>query len=44
MQGKWKISQNRSRDDRTGVVAGLRKSGRAEDVALADMIAKTLDN
>ncbi|MBN9417135.1 hypothetical protein ABS71_22020 [bacterium SCN 62-11] len=33
LQGKWKMSQNRSAEDRAGVAAGLRAQGR-EDAAL----------
>lgn len=36
MQGKWKLSQNRSAEDRAGVAAGLRAAGNA---ALADGMA-----
>jgi transcriptional regulator len=34
--GKWKVSQNRSEADRSGVVAGLRTDG---DHAMADAVA-----
>jgi transcriptional regulator len=37
LQGKWKMSQNRSAADRTGVVAGLRAEGQAE---VADLVAE----
>jgi transcriptional regulator len=36
LQGKWKLSQNRSAADRAGVVAGLRAEG---DPGLADLVA-----
>lgn len=36
IEGKWKVSQNRSEADRGGVVAGLRADGRGE---LADLVA-----
>jgi transcriptional regulator len=39
MQGKWKLSQNRSREDRDGVMAGLRREGGANGAALADLMA-----
>ena len=35
IDGKWKVSQNRSAADRDGVVAGLEESG---DVSMADMV------
>lgn len=44
LEGKWKISQNRNAADRAGVIAGLRKSGRPDDVALAGLTAETLDD
>lgn len=34
LQGKWKVSQNRSAADRAGVVHGLDSSGQAESAAL----------
>ncbi len=33
LEGKWKMSQNRPAEDRTGVVDGLRREGGASDVA-----------
>jgi transcriptional regulator len=39
MQGKWKLSQNRPREDRDGVMAGLRREGGANGAALADLMA-----
>ncbi|MGE3772743.1 MAG: FMN-binding negative transcriptional regulator [Gammaproteobacteria bacterium] len=36
-EGKWKLSQNRSAEDRAGVVAGLRAQG-ARGVAMAALI------
>ena len=36
VEGKAKLSQNRSDADRAGVVAGLRATGRARDVAVAE--------
>jgi transcriptional regulator len=42
-EGKWKVSQNRERADRTGVVAGLRAEGGEPQAALADIVAKKLD-
>ena len=37
--GKSKLSQNRSAEDRAGVVAGLRATGGAEPSAVADLMA-----
>jgi transcriptional regulator len=34
LQGKWKMSQNRTAQDRQGVVGGLRDDGKAEVAAL----------
>lgn len=39
MVGKWKLSQNRPREDRDGVMAGLRREGGAGAAALADLMA-----
>lgn len=38
MQGKWKLSQNRSRDDRNGVAANLRALGTDAASAMAGRI------
>ena len=35
LSGKWKVSQNRSLDDRAGVVQGLTEGGDAESAAIA---------
>lgn len=37
LQGKWKLSQNRNRDDRMGVVEGLERDARDGDTAAAVM-------
>lgn len=37
--GKWKLSQNRPREDRDGVISGLRREGGANAGALADLMA-----
>lgn len=39
IEGKWKVSQNRSEDDRRGIIAGLRGSGDETDRAMADLVA-----
>lgn len=42
LTGKWKMSQNRSPADRTGVVAGLRADGGAVGEAVADAVAEAM--
>lgn len=46
LEGKWKISQNRSPADQAGVVAGLRTQGTAAAQAMADLMApaRALEN
>lgn len=39
LQGKWKLSQNRSTADRQGVVDGLRQDGDGAALTMADLIA-----
>jgi transcriptional regulator len=39
IEGKFKLSQNRSAADRAGVIARLTQSGRGEDAALAQLMA-----
>ena len=41
-QGKWKLGQNRTRDDREGAIEGLRRSGDAGAAELAEWMAATL--
>lgn len=38
IDAKVKLSQNRSADDRAGVIAGLERSGRAQDRELAELM------
>jgi transcriptional regulator len=38
LRGKWKVSQNRTRTDRDGVVAGLRSQGGADAEAIAKAV------
>jgi transcriptional regulator len=38
LEGKWKMSQNRSDRDIDGVVAGLAKSPEAGDRAVSDVV------
>lgn len=40
LEGKWKMSQNRSAADRAGVVHGLRRAGDAPSLAMADGVAR----
>lgn len=42
IHGKWKLGQNRTREDREGAIAGLRRTNTAEANALADWMAATL--
>lgn len=43
VEGKWKVSQNRTRADREGVVAGLHAQGDADSRTLADLVQAALD-
>lgn len=38
LEGKWKVSQNRTSEDRAGVVAGLRERGDPGARAMADLV------
>src|SRR5581483_1160672 len=40
LEGKCKMSQNRSADDRAGVVRGLRARDAADDVELSDLVER----
>jgi transcriptional regulator len=40
LEGKWKMSQNRSGADIDGVIAGLSRSPRAADHAVAEIVAE----
>jgi len=42
IQGKWKMGQNRTREDRQGAIDGLRESGTAEARMLADWMAAAM--
>ena len=44
VEGKAKLSQNRSLADRAGVVAGLRESARPNELSVADQMASALDD
>ena len=43
VEGKAKLSQNRSQPDREGVVAGLRQSGRPDEQGVADLMESALE-
>jgi transcriptional regulator len=40
LEGKWKMSQNRPAEDRTGVVEGLMREGRPGEATVAEIVAK----
>jgi transcriptional regulator len=40
---KWKLAQNRTREQRENIIAGLRKRGRPTDAGAADALQWTLD-
>jgi transcriptional regulator len=42
IRGKWKLSQNRTLDDRLGVLEGLSSEGGPENIPLAEAVAQTL--
>lgn len=44
VEGKAKLSQNRSQADRVGVVAGLRRSGRPDEQAVAEEMATAIED
>lgn len=41
--GKWKVSQNQSRQNQLGVVQGLNATGREPDAAMAALVASRID-
>lgn len=43
LEGKWKMSQNRPLEDRTGAAEGLRREGGAAEAAIAGLIAERVD-
>jgi transcriptional regulator len=43
LQGKWKLGQNRTREDREGAIAGLRSAGTHESSLLADLMAAAME-
>ena len=42
LEGKWKLGQNRTAEDRQGAIDGLRQSGDADASVLADWMAAAL--
>ncbi len=40
LQGKWKVSQNRSNDDRLGVASGLRSRSDDMSLAMVELVAR----
>jgi transcriptional regulator len=42
LEGKWKMNQNREMQDRVGVVHGLDARGRADDIEMAELVARSL--
>ncbi len=43
LEGKWKVSQNRSEQDRRGVAAGLQEGNAAEDRAMAALVDQAIN-
>ncbi len=43
LEGKWKMSQNREMPDRDGVVEGLGRRGRSDDLEMADLVARPIE-
>ena len=39
LEGKWKVSQNRTHADRQGVIDGLREAGDVRSLAMADLVS-----
>jgi transcriptional regulator len=42
LEGKWKLGQNRTAEDRQGAIDGLRQGGDAESTTLAEWMAAAL--
>jgi transcriptional regulator len=42
IEGKWKVSQNRSESDKQGAVAGLRAIGCSESINMAQLVAERI--
>jgi transcriptional regulator len=43
LEGKWKLGQNRAREDRLGAIAGLRTTGGGDDAIIADLMTRTIE-
>jgi predicted FMN-binding regulatory protein PaiB len=43
IEGKWKVSQNRSRHDRLGVISGLRAQGDDAKLTMAELVEAAMD-
>jgi transcriptional regulator len=39
LEGKWKMSQNRTAEDRAGTIEGLRREGGPGEAAVAEIMA-----
>jgi transcriptional regulator len=44
IEGKWKLSQNRPRHDRLGVINGLRAEGGEAKLTMAEMVEAAMDD
>jgi transcriptional regulator len=42
LEGKWKVSQNRTQAEREGVIAGLARLDTLESLAMSEMVAQAL--
>jgi transcriptional regulator len=42
LEGKWKVSQNRTQAEREGVIAGLARLDTPESLAMSEMVAQAL--
>lgn len=42
LKGKWKLDQNRSDSDKSGVIAGLQSTGAPQSLGIAEQIARQL--
>ena len=43
LEGKWKLGQNRTRDDRAGAIAGLRAAHSSDAAVLADLMEESMN-
>jgi transcriptional regulator len=43
LEGKWKVSQNRSEQDRVGVAEGLERLGGEDDLAMKALVLDERD-